>query len=203
MLKNNYEITPGYKSVIKQEISKIHGTIRDLSEADFYPEHEKRKEESTEYKKIHYKLIREMDSCCAICRVRYSILSDSEKRQDKAMNPYQATEMELHHFYIEWALANAIDVNKFNQLLRLRLANLYPECELYKTFMDQDNILAWVDHHEHNLMPLCDVHHRHNYYGIHTVSYPNWNAWNLYRSDFIEEIKEEIKKGTDIENSKI
>ncbi len=35
------------------------------------------------------------------------------------------------------------------------------------------------------------LHHRHSYYGIHAVSYPDWNASNLYTDDFINSIHEE------------
>lgn len=193
MLNDIYCHTPAHKAEIRKEILDIHGEFQQLTEADFYPEHRKRKE-SSEYRKVHQEIISKHNAGCVVCGVTESILSDPEKKKDKAINYYQATQMELHHHHIEWALANAIDVDKFNKLLKVHLARLHPECQMYKTFMDQATILAWIDHRPHNLMPLCDVHHRHKYYGIHKVSYPNWTAANLYRDDFIKSIQERISE---------
>lgn len=183
--------TAEHKLIIEKEILDIHGKFNQFAEADFYPEHEKRKE-SPEYRKIRSQIIIEQNSGCIICGVTNKDLSDPITRKDTRINFYQASHMELHHYHVEWALANAVDLDKFNNLLRVHLAALYPSYEIYKSPMDQSELLAWIDHHPHNLMPLCDVHHRHKYYGIHCATYPNWVTSNLYKDDFIESIKKKI-----------
>lgn len=170
---------------------KIHGGAKVLKEYDFFPEHEKR-HRTKGYTDVHNKMIVKENLGCYICGVNHQILSDEKKASDKQKNPFAAKQMELHHYYIEWALTNAIDQDKFNTKLRVELAKKHPDCDLYKSSMSIEQIRDWIDHHEHNMMPLCDVHHRHKFYGIHEVSYSNWNCNGLYTNDFITEIQKTI-----------
>ncbi len=177
------------KKVAKQV--KIHGSFRGLKEAAFYPEHEKR-HETKKYRAVHKKLVVEKDLPCLICGVKHSDLNDEEKRVNPKINPFAAKQMETHHHIIEWALANAIDVEKFNNILRLHLKYRHPNEELYCKPMTKEDIRNWVDHHEHNLWVLCDVHHRHKFFGIHEITGPMWNPQNLLLDDFESAISEKI-----------
>jgi hypothetical protein len=79
--------------------------------------------------------------------------------------------MELHHLWVEWALTDAIDP--------ARLARWFGAQA--PTAAD---LAAWVDHHRLNLLPLCDVDHRHREHGIHELSFPIWIAQKFVRSDY-------------------
>lgn len=119
MLNNiNYQ-SSNHEQAIKKSIL-IHGGFKKLTEADFYPEHEKRTA-THEYIKVRDKIIIEENAHCVICGTNNEVLSNLDTKQDSKLNPFQARQMELHHFHIEWALANAIDVNKFNNFLSLIL----------------------------------------------------------------------------------
>lgn len=164
---NNYKI-------VQQHIQ--HHTIDELQ---FYPEHDQRSE-SPEYKKVHHHLTVEFDLPCLVCGVRNSTLKDPRK------NRYQAKQMETHHHMVEWALANAIDVEKFNNAVLPHLAHRHPHDQTwnYEQPFDLKKLREWVDHSEHNLWVLCDVHHRAKYLGIHEITYPIWAPMDLYRNDF-------------------
>ena len=170
---------------------EIHGEFDLLEEASYFPQHSKRKG-SRAFKDIHHKLVIEEDTPCYICGVTHSVLSDSQKKQDRALNPHVASQIELHHAVVEWSLANAVDPVKFNQTVRLDLMKNNPDNPLYQEEMTQQQILDWVDHGPDNLMVLCDVHHRHPYYGIHKVSYPKWLPQRIFTDQFIKEVDEKI-----------
>jgi hypothetical protein len=160
-----------------------------VDEMQFYPAHDQRRE-TPEYKTVHEKMTKQMDLPCLICGVRNSTLGDPSK------NPYGAKQMETHHHIIEWALANAIDENKFNSILRPHLAHRHPNDPVwqYETPFTVQKIRDWVDHSEHNLWVLCDANHRGKYVGIHEVTYPIWSPMNLLRDDFEEWARREIDK---------
>jgi hypothetical protein len=88
---------------------QIHSTHQTLEEVAFYPAHDPRRE-TKEYKAVHDKLCNKMDLACLVCGVRKSTLNNDK------LNPYGAKQMETC-----WALANAVDVGKFNTILRLFL----------------------------------------------------------------------------------
>ena len=122
----------------------------------------------------------------------HSVLDDSQKKQDRTLNPHAARQIELHHAIVEWSLANAVDPVKFNETIRLDFMKSNPDNPLYQKEMTEQEILDWVDHGPDNLMVLYDVHHRHPYYGIHKVSYPKWLPQRVYTDQFIEEVDEKI-----------
>ncbi|TLY35348.1 MAG: hypothetical protein E6K62_04605 [Nitrospirae bacterium] len=102
--------------------------------------------------------------------------------------------METHHHVIEWALANAISVAKFNKHLLPHLRKRHPNRHEYKQDFSEKQLLDWVDHHEDNLWVLCDVHHRAKYLGIHEITFPIWGPMDLLRDDFEDYVRAEIGK---------
>lgn len=178
---NNYK-------VVQQHLQ--HHTVDELQ---FYPAHDQRRE-SPDYAKVHKNLTETLDLPCLVCGVQHSTLGDTKK------NRYGAKQMETHHHIVEWALQNAIDVDKFNQTLRPHLAHRHPNDDTwhYEQKFDAKKVRAWVDHSEHNLWVLCDVHHRAKYLGIHEITYPIWAPMDMLRPDFeswaVKQI-DEIKKG--------
>ncbi|TMQ16544.1 MAG: hypothetical protein E6J91_11570 [Deltaproteobacteria bacterium] len=171
----------GTQAVVKD----IHENRRQLDERAFYPAHDARKE-SKEYAKVHKKLCIEEDLPCLVCGVRNSTLGDVKK------NRYHARAMETHHHVIEWALANAIDVERFNNTLRPNLASRHKDEPMYQRDMTAQEIHDWVDHSPDNLWVLCDVHHRHKFLGIHELSYPIWGAQDLLKPDFEDYVKKQV-----------
>lgn len=170
-----------------QKVIKRHIQDRTIQELQFYPEHDKRRETAA-YVKVHHRLTVELDLPCLVCGVRQSTLDQPEE------NPYGARQMETHHHIIEWALQNAVDVAKFNKVLRPHLAHRHPQVKEYKADFTQEQVRNWVDHSEHNLWVLCDVHHRAQYLGIHEITYPIWSPMNLLRDDFEEWVRDEIER---------
>ena len=156
-------------------MTAAHEVERALHEEVFYPEHMPRKE-SPEYAKVHELLAIKQDRPCLICGVRNSTLHVPEQ------NKHGAKQMETHHHIIEWALQNAIDLDKFNEHvwphLQARHPGKYPEP------FTQQQMLDFIDHSEDNLWVLCDVHHRHSLVGIHSITGPIWGAQNLIKDDF-------------------
>ena len=52
---------------------------------------------------------------CLICGVANETLTQPVRRENLSLNSYGAMQLETHHHVIEWALANAIDPDKFNE----------------------------------------------------------------------------------------
>ncbi len=165
---------------------KAHVLRRKLDELACYPEHDQRRE-TPEFVAVRKRLVQDKDLPCLVCGVRHSTLGDPKK------NPYGARAMEAHHHVIEWSVANAIDPAKFNDILRPHLEQRHPDEPMYKQDMSADQIAGWVDHHQHNLWVLCDVHHRARFLGIHEITYPIWGPADLLRDDFEEYVREQIR----------
>ncbi len=170
---------------VVRKADAIHDNPRLLREIAFYPEHDKRKETAA-YQAVHRELTRKRDLPCLICGVRNSTL------KKKSENRYGARAMETHHHVIEWALANAVDLSKFNKAILPNLAARHPENPVYKKRFSQQQLLAWVDHSPDNLWVLCDVHHRAQYVGVHEISYPIWGPQALLRADFLAHVDREL-----------
>jgi hypothetical protein len=172
----------------KNQAAEIHANVRKLTEYAFYPAHDKRVE-TPEYKAIHKKLVKELDLPCLICGVRNSTL------KDKTKNTYGAKQLETHHHVVEWALANAISVDKFNATLLPHLKHKHPDKSDYqKREFTAKDIKNWVDHSEDNLWVLCDVHHRAQYLGIHEITDPIWGPQDLLKDDFEDYVRREIAR---------
>lgn len=169
----------------QQHKNAIHENHRELDEEAFYPAHDKRTE-SPAYAKVHKKLTEQLDLPCLICGVRNSTLKKPKQ------NTYGAKQMETHHHVIEWALANAVDVKLFNKTLRPSLAHRHPDNAIYQRNMSKKEVLDWVDHSEDNLWVLCDIHHRHKFFGIHEISFPIWGPQNLLSPNFEKYVKAQV-----------
>lgn len=177
---------------ITKEQTKIHKDSRKLEEIIFYPPHEERAD-TAEYKKVHKELIEVQNLPCVICGVTNEILNDPQKQNDIAFNPYHAKQLETHHCLIEWALINAIDLDKFNKIILPFLKNLHQNNLKYqKENFAQEEMANWIDHNPDNLWVLCDVHHRAKYFGIHEITYPIWRAMGLLKDDFKKYITDAI-----------
>jgi hypothetical protein len=77
--------------------------------------------------------------------------------------------IELHHNVVEFALANGIDLTKFE--------SLFPEFS--KVNETEDEFLDWIES-EGNMLPLCKLHHT-GAQGIHVLPYPAWRALAIWR----------------------
>jgi hypothetical protein len=158
-----------------------------LREFAFYPGHDRRKESSA-YHKVHRDMTVTKNLPCMVCGVSFQTLADPKQ------NPYGADQMETHHHIVEWALANAVDVGRFNKILRPNLAFRHPEKPEYKTDMNAQQVRDWVDHSPDNLWVLCNVHHRAKYFGIHEITYPIWCPMDLLIPDFENYVKHALEK---------
>jgi len=168
-----------------QSAPTINEKRRLLKEIAFYPQHDKRKE-TPEYHKVHIDLTVTKDLPCLVCGVRHSTLKDVKQ------NPYGAKQMETHHHVVEWALANAVDVNKFNKTLRPSLQHRHPQEPMYTRDMSPEEVTGWVDHSPDNLWILCDVHHRSKYFGIHEITFPIWGPMDLLKPDFESYVRTQL-----------
>jgi hypothetical protein len=165
-----------------------HVQAHKVDELQFYPAHDQRTESSA-YVAAHKHMTQVLDLPCLVCGVRNSTLKS-------AANRYGAKAMETHHHIIEWALANAVDTQRFNDSIRPNLAHKHPNDPVwtYETPFTDDQVRQWVDHSEHNLWVLCDVHHRAKFLGIHEITYPIWAPQDLLRADFQQWALDSIKK---------
>ena len=166
---------PGRAS--QRRASRLHIEHRTLVEDAFYPPHAPRNE-SAAYAAIHQRLVHQEDRACLVCGVRNSTLADPRH------NLFGAGAMETHHALIEWSLAGAVDLAKFNAEVVAKFRLEKPEEPLYRRPFSRAQMDAWIDHHPDNLWVLCDVHHRHKGVGIHAISGPIWGAQPLLRARY-------------------
>lgn len=140
---------------------------RTFEERVFYPAHDPRTE-SAEFARVRRAMIHDEDQPCRICGVRQSTLGN------KRVNTWAATQMEAHHCVIEWAFTNLVDLVKFQRVIVAPRAAQDPA--KYGRKFTKAAVRAWIDHDRDNLQTLCDVHHRHKYFGVHAVTGPVWEA---------------------------
>ena len=126
-----------------------HSQTRSLTETIFYPDHIQRGAESSEFQASKQELTKEGLGCW-ICGVTQEELGPSVR-------------MEGHHYNVEWALINSLDLAK-----------------VQKYFPDVTDLNAFLDSKE-NLILLCPKHHRSNLYGVHMVTMPAWVAQRLQK----------------------
>ena len=121
---------------------------RTLHEIAWYPPHDPRRA-SSEYRRVHKKLVYEMDEPCWICGIRHST----------------GGKMETHHSELEWAAEQAFEGDP------IMLAKLLVDIKF--TVGEPEDLRKWLDS-EGNMLVLCDEHHRGPYTGIHSITYPVW-----------------------------
>lgn len=187
-------------SVARASAARLHEEHRTLDERAFYPPHAFRKD-SAAYERVHRAMTIEEDQPCLVCGVRASTL------RSRRANPYGATAMETHHHVIEWALANAVDPERFAQFVVTPLAQANPKkygqtvCgapkrdrsgQVVARRFARAEMLAWIDHDRDNLWVLCDVHHRHRWFGVHAISGPIWEAQRLLARGFAQRTRSRL-----------
>lgn len=166
----------------------IHELHRRLHERAFYPHHGKRRETAA-YRRVREILIVEKNLPCLVCGVTNADLA--ERRSDK--NPYGARAMETHHHVVEWALADAVDVGKFNERIVRHLRQRPHSDPIYRRDFTCKQVRDWIDHHPDNLWVLCDVHHRHKWVGVHAVSGPIWGPQDLLKLRFRQSVTRALR----------
>jgi len=188
--KSRVKSTRGKKQPIKTKsaAAQFHEVRRLLDERAFYPPHDQRKESSA-YATVHKQLVGRHG--CLICGVTNDILKHPKKKIDLRLNPYAAKQLETHHHVIEWALANAIDPDKFNRFVFPHLKARHPD--RYKNPLSPQEVKAWVDHSPDNLWVLCDVHHRAKWFGIHEITDPLWGPQDIFSGEFLAKVREAIE----------
>lgn len=149
--------------------------IRTLKEVALYPPHPPRKA-TPEFNRNHHQMIVVEDLPCASCGVCHSDLQDPTRRNDPKINPFGASQMELHHWIYEDAMCEGVDLDYFNEHTRTGVAKNTGDTETYTQPFTQEQMEMWIHGHRHNLLPLDDMCHRHPYVGIHAVTYPLWRA---------------------------
>ena len=167
-------------------LASLHEERRRLDERAFYPVHDVRTESSA-YTRVRRAMIEEEDQPCRVCGVRASTVGS------RRANVYGATALEAHHHVIEWAHAEAIDLGRFNELVVAGLRER--DGGKYGKRFSRGEMLAWIDHDRDNLWVLCDVHHRHAWFGVHAISGPVWGVQRLLRGEVVEEIRGVISRG--------
>jgi hypothetical protein len=165
------------------ESETLHEVRRQLDERAFYPKHDPRKE-SAAYRAVHQAMIVTEDQPCVVCGVRQTTL------KDRGQNPWRATQMETHHAVIEWALIEAISLRKFVEKFVKPRAELNPA--KYRRRFTVADMRAWIDHDRENLTVLCDLHHRHKWYGVHSISGPIWGAQSMLRARVLEQLRRSL-----------
>jgi len=183
----------------KSAASTFHELRRQLDERAFYPPHDAR-QSSPEYRKVHEKMVNA--NGCLVCDVTNKTLKDPKKREDLSLNPYGAKQLETHHHMIEWALASAIDRDKFNKRILPFLQKRHGT-QKYPGPLSAKEVSDWVDHSEDNLWVLCDVHHRAKFFGIHEVTDPIWGPQDVLSEALLAKIRTEIRKDGKKKTSKV
>jgi hypothetical protein len=79
--------------------------------------------------------------------------------------------LEVHHFMVEWSAETEIDPEKVRQE--------NPE------YTDADC--------KANMMVLCEKHHRHKGFGIHTTPFPIWRLQKYMTAEALEDFERAVK----------
>ena len=201
----NHQRIEGYRAIAMQRAARgsgrtarlatsrasaFHELRRQLEEHAFYPAHKPR-QASAAYRAVHEKLVNQ--NGCLICGVTNETLTRPARRANLSLNPYGAMQLETHHHVIEWALANAIDPDKFNESILPSLQREHGTAK-YPGPLSARHIAAWIDHDEDNLWVLCDVHHRAKFFGIHQITGPVWGPQHILKDEFTAKVRAEIAK---------
>lgn len=135
-------------------LSRVHATTAGTADLEMTPPHPPR-EDTPIYMRTHHHLVFTLDRPCMVCGVRKSTLDDPQQ------NPFGAQHLETHHHPLERCLLNACDPAKVGRV--------------FPAVKDRATLEEFVDS-EANMLVLCDIHHRHPFYGIHHVVGPDFFA---------------------------
>jgi hypothetical protein len=125
--------------------------VKETLEVDvLYPDHVQRTA-SALFEKSRRHIIEQQKTPCMVCGTN--------------------KDLELHHWFVEWAYSDAVDWDKMKKL--------HPDFD-WATFKEAAD---FVDS-EYNLRVLCQKHHRAKFYGIHMIPFPNWYFQLAKRDDF-------------------
>ncbi len=97
--------------------------------------------------------------------------------------------LELHHKYVEWCDALAVDWEKIKAL-----------CPTFDwTAFDPQEPETFIDSEHNACLVLCKKHHTGKNHGIHLMPKPVWNLQKFKRRDFImtpDEVKQQSSTAT-------
>ncbi|WP_179400658.1 hypothetical protein [Burkholderia guangdongensis] len=117
---------------------------------EYYPDHPPRSESALFRKtKKHW---HDLGTGCHICGGHDSI--------------------EIHHAWIEWAFAGAVDWDKVKAA--------HPSFD-WSSFKEATDFVDSI----YNTVPLCAKHHRAPNHGVHHLPMPNWLIQKYVRDDFV------------------
>lgn len=124
----------------------------------YYPDHPPRTESARFRKTKHH--WHEQGATCYICG--------------------QVDSIEIHHQFVEWAFAGAVDW--------VKMRTLHPGFD-WSNYAEPTDFVDSI----YNTIPLCVIHHRAPNHGVHHLPAPNWLIQKYVRKDFIL-TPDEIKK---------
>lgn len=140
------------------DIKNEHEVTEDIKIDIYYPDHAPRTE-SALFERTKHHLVHELDTPCYVC-------GSKDNR-------------EVHHFFVEWAYANAVDWDIMHKL--------HPDFH-WDTFKTPEDFID----DPYNMMILCAKHHREKDHGIHMLPYPIWVVQKVLRADFVQ-MPDELK----------
>lgn len=150
LIEQTTTVHPATGIIEKTTVIEQHTQEQTFHVLEFYPSHEPREGDR------HYPLFE-------ACRHK---LSETGKLVCWIGNPHCSGGIELHHSEVEFALANGVDVGKFEET--------YPGLNVH----DEEEFLCFVEG-EGNLLPLCKYHHT-GMAGIHCLPYPMWKIQKVW-----------------------
>lgn len=141
------------KAKIKKasQLAKEHLVKYTIGFRVYYPNHEERTESHT-FRATKEHLVEELKMGCYVCGTH--------------KNP------EVHHWYCEWAYANAVDWEVMQKL--------HPDFD-WENFESSEDFIDSV----YNCVVLCRKHHRMKNHGIHMLPYPIWITQKFKTQKFI------------------
>lgn len=149
-------------------VTPAHAQTTTLHLLEFYPSHQSRTTDKHYhyFHEAHERLKKAGKLVCFVCG----------KDGAAAGQP-----IELHHSVVEFALANGVDISRFEQL--------FPEFGI----TTDEEFFAFVEG-EGNLTPLCKLHHT-GIEGIHCLPYPIWESLRYWRTDLPQPGRVEVAGG--------
>jgi hypothetical protein len=149
--------------------------------------------------------MQKLDVPCWRCGVHYKDLI-ARGGVPTADNPLGATQLEAHHYDIEFSLANGVDVERWWEASQEQKDQWFVQ-----TYSDVNGFLKahpeldpsnhdevfqeWLES-EGNLMQLCDFCHRSKEQGIHHINLPDWRPLAVWRRSLPAHIQKPVTPTT-------